>query len=76
MLHDLRAPTEEEEERFEAAGVAQRARAQGRDSSGVLDALEAAEAAHDATHGGLRASRVPEATCQPRCANVTSSCSG
>ena len=50
MLHDLRPPDEEEEEQLEAASVAQLARAQGGGSSGVLDALEAAEAAHEAAH--------------------------
>jgi len=48
VLRDLRAPAAEEEQRFEAAGVAQAARARGGGSSGVLDALEAAEAAQEA----------------------------
>ncbi len=51
VLRDLRAPAAEEERRFEAAGVAQAARARGGGSSGVLDALEVAEAAQDAADG-------------------------
>ena len=51
VLRDLRAPAAEEEQRFEAAGVAQAARARGGGSSGVLDALEAAEAAQEEADG-------------------------
>ena len=51
VLRDLQAPGREEEQRFEAASVAQAARARGDGSSGVLDALEAAEAAQEAADG-------------------------
>ena len=65
VLHNLRPPGEEEEERFKAAGVAQRARAQGGGSSGVLDALEAAEAAHEAAADDTRGDPAHICTAEP-----------